>query len=49
MRYRAKQRILNKGICKSQEALKEIFNVLSHHGNTNQKDSEIPSYTHQNG
>jgi hypothetical protein len=30
MRYKAKQRILNRGISNGPEALKEMFNVLSH-------------------
>jgi hypothetical protein len=46
MGYRAKQRIPNKEISNSGEALKEMFNIFSHQGNANQKDSEIPSYTH---
>jgi hypothetical protein len=33
----------------SQEVLKEIFKVLRHQGNANQNNSEVPSYTHQNG
>ena len=49
MRYRSKQRILNRRIFHGREALKEMFNSLSHKGNANQNDSEIPSYTHQNG
>jgi hypothetical protein len=32
-----------------QEAPKEMFNILSHQGNANQNDSEIPPYTSQNG
>ena len=28
---------------------KEMFNILSHQGNANQNDSEIPPYTSQNG
>jgi hypothetical protein len=27
----------------------EIFNILSHKGNANQNDTEIPSHTSQNG
>jgi hypothetical protein len=45
--HRAKQRIHNKGISNNQEALKEIFKVLSHQGNANQ-NPEIPPYTNQN-
>jgi hypothetical protein len=44
MGYRAKQRILNTGILNGREALKEMFNILSHQGNVNQNDPEIPSY-----
>jgi hypothetical protein len=46
MRYRAKQRILNRGISNEQE-LKEMFNILSHQGNQN--NSVILSYSCQNG
>jgi hypothetical protein len=49
MGYRFKQRILNRGILNGLEVLKEMFNVLSHHENASQNDSEISSYTHQNG
>ena len=49
MGYRAKQRIFNTEISNDLEVLKEIFNILSHHRNASQNDSEIPSYTHQNG
>lgn len=31
------------------EALKEMFNILSHQGNANQIDTEIPAYTDQKG
>jgi hypothetical protein len=44
---RAKQRILNRGISNDPEALKELFSLLSHYGNTDQNDPEIPSYIHQ--
>ena len=40
------QRILNRGISNGQEALKEIFKVLSHQRNVNQSNSDIPFYTH---
>ena len=43
-RYRAKQRILNRGISNGKEALKEMFNILNHQGNVNPKNSQIPSY-----
>jgi hypothetical protein len=50
--YRPKQQQQQK-ICKrdtysGQEALKEMFNILNHQGNANQK-SQIPFSTHQNG
>jgi hypothetical protein len=32
-----------------QEKLQEMFNILSHQGNANQNDSEIPSYKYRNG
>jgi hypothetical protein len=32
-----------------QEAPKEIFNILSHQGNANQNNPEIPPHTSQNG
>jgi hypothetical protein len=38
MGYRAKTKILNKGISNYSEALKEMFKILSHQGNANQKD-----------
>jgi hypothetical protein len=41
MGYRAKQRILNRGILSGQESLKEMFNILSHQGKANQIDPEI--------
>ena len=43
MGYRTKQRILSKGIPNTQEAFKEMLNVLSHQGNENQNYSEILS------
>ena len=49
MECRAKQKILKREISNGQEALKEMFKVLSHQGNANQNDPEIPSYTNQNG
>ena len=39
MGYRAKQRILNRGISNGGETLKEMLNVLSHQGETNQNNS----------
>jgi hypothetical protein len=38
MVYRSNQRILNKGISNSQEALKGMFNILSYQGNANLND-----------
>ena len=37
MEYRIKQRILNRGISNSRDALKKMFNILSHQGNAHQK------------
>jgi hypothetical protein len=48
IQYRAKQRLLKRGLSNGQETIKEILNVLSHQENANQNDSEIPSYTNQN-
>ena len=48
MGNRAKQRILNRGISNGLNALKEMFNILSHQGNVNQNVPEIPPYTNQN-
>lgn len=42
-------RIHNRGISNVWEALKEMFQVLNDERNRNQNDSEIPSYTNQNG
>jgi hypothetical protein len=44
MGYRAKQRVLSKGILNGWEAFKEIIEVLSHQGNANQ-NPEFSSYT----
>ena len=49
MECRAKQKILKREISNGQEALKEMFKVLSHQGNANQNDPEIPPCTNQNG
>jgi hypothetical protein len=49
MEYRTKQKILNRGISNGLAALTEMLNILSHQGNTNQDDPEIPPYTHQIG
>lgn len=49
MGYRAIQRILNNELINGWESLRQMFDVLSHHTNGHQNDSEILSYTHQNG
>jgi hypothetical protein len=49
MGYKAKQKILNRGIPNGQEALKEMFKVLSNQGNASQNNSEVPPYTKLNG
>ena len=49
MEYRGKQRIHNRRISNGLEVLKEMFKVLSHQGNANQNDPEIPPHTNQNG
>jgi hypothetical protein len=49
MWYRAKEKILNWGISNDQETSKEVFNILSHQGNINQDDPEIPLHTNQSG
>ena len=41
MGYKYKQRILNRKISNGQMTPKEMFNILSHQGNTNQTNSEI--------
>jgi hypothetical protein len=46
---RDKERILNSKIWYGQEVFKEMFSTLIHQGTTNQNDSEIASYTCQNG
>jgi hypothetical protein len=42
MRYRAEQRIHNRGISNGRETLKKMFKVLSDQGNANKNDPEIP-------
>ena len=37
-------RILNRGVSNGLATLKEVFNILSHLGTTNQNYFEIPSY-----
>jgi len=49
MGYRVKQKILNRGIFKGLESLRETFHILNHQGNANQNNLEIPPYTNQNG
>jgi hypothetical protein len=49
MGYRAKQSISNRGISNDQEALKEMFNNLSHQSNPNQSDPESLPSTNQRG
>ena len=44
MGCRAKQKILKREISNGQEALKEMFNVLSHQGNANHNISEVLLY-----
>lgn len=46
--YRAKQKILNRGITNDNETLKEMFIILSHQRCANQGNSDIPPYTNQN-
>ena len=45
MRFRTKQRILNRRVSNGQKTLKEMYNSLSHRGNANKNESEIPSDT----
>jgi hypothetical protein len=42
-------RKFTRGMSNGREALKEMFKVLSHQGNANQNNHEIPPYTNQNG
>jgi hypothetical protein len=49
MGYRAKQRILNRGILNGWEAPEKMFNILNHHENANQNNPEIPPHTSHNG
>lgn len=48
MKYRAKQRILKRGIWNGHEAPKGKFKVLNYQGNANSNNSEIQPYTNQN-
>ena len=47
--YRAKQKVLNQRISNGWEASKEVLDILSHQGNANQNNFEIPPHTSQNG
>ena len=49
MGYRGKQRIFTLGILNGRDAPKEMFNILSHQGNTNQNNPENSPHTSQNG
>ena len=49
MGYRPKQRILNRQISNGRKTPKKMFNIHRHQKNTNQNNSEISSYTRQNG
>jgi hypothetical protein len=49
MVYRAKQRIPNRRIFNGQEALIEMFSILSYQVKASQDNSEIPLYTQQKG
>ena len=49
MENRVKQRIFNEGISNGQETLKEMLNILSHQGNANENEPEIPPYTNRSG
>jgi hypothetical protein len=49
MGCRAKKRILNGRSSNGLQAPKEMFNILSHQGNANQNDPEIPPHSNQNG
>jgi hypothetical protein len=49
MGYKANQRILNKEILNCPEALKEVFNSLSHQENANKNDPKTAFSTYQNG
>jgi hypothetical protein len=40
--YKSKQRILNRGISISCEALKEMLNIFSHQGNENESNPRCP-------
>ena len=44
-----KKRILNGGISNGLDVPKEMFNILSHQGNANQNNPEIPLHSSRNG
>jgi hypothetical protein len=44
MSYRTRQRILNRGITKGPETLKEVFIIFNYQGNANKNDPEISPY-----
>ena len=48
MGERTKQRNLNRRISKGQKSLMEMLNMISHHRNENQNNSEILYYTCEN-
>jgi hypothetical protein len=48
LEFHVRQKSLNRGVSNGQEALKEMFKVLSHQGNANQNKTDIPSYIGQN-
>ena len=49
MGHRPNQTTLNRGIQNGLKTLKEMLNTVSHQRNVNQNNSEILSYTYQNG
>jgi len=49
MGYRVRQRILSWGRSNGWETPKEMLIILSHQGNANQNNPEIPPHTSQNG
>ena len=49
MGYRLKQKALNRVISNGWETSKEALNIVSHQGNANQNNPEIPPHTNQIG
>ncbi|KAL6085083.1 hypothetical protein STEG23_025969 [Scotinomys teguina] len=45
----SKQRIYGRRISNGRKTFKDMLNILTHQRNANQNNSEIPSYTCQNG